>query len=159
MVSLAPSHSLLPQPSFPRPAPCRDAHPGPAPSHAQPVSARGFSLPSLQHWLRPQHSKQPAVTVTGQEPGTAVASSFPSTSRLLGPVIVSLWTLPRHFFQWPPSADTELPTSPGWSEYFAASFSWTFIQHPSCLNQRSGCLSLAHSAVGNRLSQDTYGSR
>ena len=132
--------------------------PSVGPSHAA-CPCRWLLPAYLQHCLRPQHTKQPAVTVAGQEPGSATASSFPSTSQLLGPFIVSLWTLPRHCFWRPPSADTELSAPPGWSEHFAASFSWTFIQHPSCPNQRSGRLSLAYSTVGNRLSQDPYSSR
>lgn len=150
MVSLAPSHSLLPSAASPG-LPLLGCTSPSSPIPRTACLCGGFSLPSLQHWLRPQHTKLPAVM--GQEPGTAAASSSPGTARLLGPFVVPLWTLPRHSFQWPPSAHTELPTSPGWSEYFAASFSCTFIQHSSCPNQRSGCLSLAHSTVGNRLSR------
>ena len=156
MVSLAPSHSLLPQCSFPRPAPCRAAHPRPAPSLDHPT----HSLP-----LRRLLPAFPAALAEASAPKAACGDGsgawdcgcilLPRHGRLLGPFVVPLWTLPRHSFKWPPSAHTDLPTSPGWSEYFAASFSWTFIQHPSCPNQRSGCLSLAHSTVGNRLSQDT----
>ena len=111
-----PQSSSLAQP--PQASPCRDARPCPAPSRLWDHPTHSLSLPVASPCLPaalPEASAHKAAWgdggVAGQEPGTATASSFPSTSQLLGPFIVSLWTLPRHCFRRPPTSEWRFWTS------------------------------------------------